>query len=154
VTNALLGQFVIVPSPDHPGWSTFDLDLAEAFNSRVIGPMIARREGERTCRLRCFPRTELRNLMGGLHGGALLGFIDVSLFAGMQFLTDSDAGGGITIDLSTQFIGAGRIDRPLDAVIEVLRETGRLLFLRGLLEQDGELVCSYSGTIRKPGKRI
>ena len=60
------------------------------------------------------------------------------------------AGTAVTLDLCTQFIGAGRIDEPLDAVVELLRETGRLLFLRGLIVQGDETIASFTATIRKP----
>ena len=52
--------------------------------------------------------------------------------------------------MSHQFLGAGTIDQPLDAVAEILRETGRLAFLRGTIEQDGNLIAAFSATIRKP----
>jgi len=35
----------------------------------------------------------------------------------------------------------------------LLRETGRLMFMRGLLVQSGDMVLSFSGTIRKASKR-
>jgi hypothetical protein len=38
-------------------------------------------------------------------------------------------------------------------VIELLKETRRLVFLRGVVEQDGELIAAFSGTIRKPTAR-
>ena len=41
----------------------------------------------------------------------------------------------------------------LDAVVEIVRETGRLIFLRGLVLQgadDSHLVASFTGTVRKP----
>ena len=56
----------------------------------------------------------------------------------------------VTVDLQTQFIGAGDAERPLDSVVEVLRETRRLAFLRGLVVQDDDLVASFAGTVRKP----
>jgi hypothetical protein len=37
----------------------------------------------------------------------------------------------------------------LDAVAEVLKETKRLVFLRGLVEQDDVMVAAFSATIRK-----
>ena len=64
-----------------------------------------------------------------------------------------EAGTAVTLDLSVQFLGAGKADKPLDAVAELLKETRRLLFLRGLVEQDGEAIAAYSGTIRKPTAR-
>jgi hypothetical protein len=34
-------------------------------------------------------------------------------------------------------------------VVELLRETGRLAFLRGLIVQDDDIVASFEGTVRK-----
>ena len=89
------------------------------------------------------------NLGDAVHGGAILTFIDMALFAGghMAGMTDTDA---VTLELSTQFIGAGRLGAPMDAEVELLRETGRLLFLRGLVVQGDHKVAAFAGTIRKP----
>lgn len=146
-------EFVIAPSPDHPGWLTFDLEDVGRFNGTVIGPVIMREEPDGRCRARCVPRPHLLNARDNLHGGALLGLIDISLFAGLALLTDGDVCNAVTLDLSTQFIGAGRIDQPLDAVTEILRETRRLAFLRGVLEQDGTLIAAFNATVRKAGPR-
>ena len=81
----------------------------------------------------------------------MLGFIDVALFATSGSLGLIEAGTAVTLDLSTQFIGAAETGRPLDFVSEVLRSTRRLIFIRGLVEQGEAVVASYSGTIRKPG---
>ena len=62
----------------------------------------------------------------------------------------------MTLDLSTQFVGGGRLDEPLDAVVEQVRETGRLIFLRGLVVQgpgDEHIVLSFAGTIRKASRK-
>ncbi|RXM14613.1 PaaI family thioesterase, partial [Citrobacter sp. AAK_AS5] len=82
-----------------------------------------------------------------------LALIDISLFAAMRTLLEGDAGGSVTLELSSQFTGAGRLDAPLDAVVEVMRETRRLVFLRGTVvqgEQDENLVATFSGIVRKP----
>jgi acyl-coenzyme A thioesterase PaaI-like protein len=71
----------------------------------------------------------------------------------MRLLLNGDAAGSVTLDLATQFIGAGRIGQPLDLVCEVLRETGRLVFLRGLVVQEDETVASFTGTVRKPSRK-
>ena len=63
-----------------------------------------------------------------------------------------NAGGAGTVDLSAQFIGAGSWGEPLEARIELLRETGRMLFLRGLVVQEGQpTIASFTGTLRKIG---
>lgn len=138
--------------PDHPGWSTWRLRDDTRFNSVVLGEMLVRVEGDK-CRLRMFPERKHTNLQNMIHGAITLSLIDVSLFAAMRTLTGGDAGPAVTLELSTHFIGAGLPDRPLDAVVEVLRETGRMLFMRGEVVQDDHLVAAFSGMIRKASRR-
>ena len=60
------------------------------------------------------------------------------------------AGGAVTLDLSAQFIGGAQIGVPVEAHVELLRETNRMLFLRGLIVQQGEpTIASFTGTLRK-----
>jgi hypothetical protein len=61
-------------------------------------------------------------------------------------------------DLTTQFIaGAPLGDGHIEARVELLRETGRLLFMRGLIVQgesaDAPIIVSFTGTIRKPSPK-
>lgn len=148
------GAFVHEPDPAHPGWHTWDLTDQTRFNAAVMGKLIVRREGERSARLRMLqPDVHHGNLFDSVHGGVTLALIDIAMFAATYTVLSADAAGSVTLDVSCQFIGSGRLDQPLDAVTEVLRETRRLVFLRGLVEQDGTLVASYSGTIRKPSQR-
>lgn len=144
--------FLHEPDPDHPGWLTWDLSDPTRFN-RVLGKMLVRAEGEGRARVRMFPEHGHSNLSGAVHGGVTLAFIDVALFAGARLFGLVEAGTAVTLDLSTQFIGAGRTGVPLDAEVELLRETGRLLFLRGLIVQGDDKVASFAGTIRKPSAR-
>ena len=81
----------------------------------------------------------------------VLALIDMALFACSRMLGIVEAGTAVTLDLSVQFIGAGKPGTPCDAVTEVLKETRRLVFLRGVVEQgEGNLIAAFSGTIRKP----
>jgi len=123
------------------------------FNEAVLGRQIVRAEGPDTCRLRLQPQPHHTNTANNVHGGVSLALADVSMFAAMYVLRGVDAGKSVTIDLTTQFIGAGDPARPLDAVVEVLRETRRLGFLRGLVVQGDAKVISFCGTIRKPSVR-
>jgi uncharacterized protein (TIGR00369 family) len=123
------------------------------FNEAVLGKQIARAEGPDTCRLRLQPQPFHTNTANNVHGGITLAMADVSMFAAMYVLRGVDAGKSVTIDLTTQFIGAGDPAKPLDAVVELLRETRRLGFLRGLIVQDDAKVASFCGTIRKPSVR-
>ena len=135
-------------SPDHPGWMTWDLADPTRFNS-LFGPFLLKVEGK-LARVRMTPAHVHTNLSGRLHGGALLGFIDIALFAASRGFGLIEAGTAVTLDLSVQFIGAAAPDGYIEAQIDLLKETRRLLFLRGLIVQGDESVAAFSGTIRKP----
>ena len=144
--------FLHEPDPDHPGWMRWGFRDPTRFNAQ-LGNMIVRMEDGGRVRMRGFPERRHSNLSDKVHGGALLGYIDVALFATARSHGLIEAGAAVTLDLSTQFIGAAATGRPLDFVSEILRETRRLIFIRGLAEQDGDVIASYSATIRKPGAK-
>ena len=123
------------------------------YNGTVLGKLIVRSEGEGKARLRMFPEHRHSNLGNAVHGGTTLGFIDVALFGAARMFGLIDTGLAVTLDLSVQFIGAGRLNEPLDAEVELLKETRRLLFMRGLVLQDGDPIAGFSGTIRKASSR-
>ena len=140
------------PDPDNPGWHHWNLKDDTLFNGAVMGKLITRREGD-ACRLRMFPERRHENLQGIIHGAVSLALIDISLFTTMHVVGSGNAGPSVTLELSTQFIGGGDPSRPLDAVTEIMRETGKLVFVRGEVVQDEGRVCAYSGIIRKlPGR--
>lgn len=137
-----------LPDPENPGWHHWNLKDETLFNGAVMGKLITRREGDR-CRLRMFPERKHENLQGIIHGAVTLGLIDISLFTTMHVVGTGNAGPSVTLELSTQFIGGGDPKRPLDAVTEIIRETGKLVFVRGEVVQDEDRVAAYSGIIRK-----
>lgn len=138
------------PSPDHPGWSTWDLDGPERFN-QAIQPLLVRRgeDGRGWCRM--FPEGRHANLGGVVHGGALMTFVDCALFAGGA-MTGANVLRAVTLDCSVQFLAPAAIGGPLDAEVELLRETGRLAFFRGRLLQGDDLIAAFTGTLRKMTK--
>ncbi len=123
------------------------------YNGTVLGKMIVRSDGDGKARLRMFPEHRHSNLGNAVHGGTTLGFIDVALFGAARMFGLIDTGLAVTLDLSVQFIGAGRLNEALDAEVELLKETRRLLFLRGLVVQGADTVANFAGTIRKPAKQ-
>ena len=124
------------------------------YNRAVLGELLVRAEGESDARVRLHPREQHVNSGGRIHGGVTLGLIDVALFAAMYVLRAIPVSRSVTIDMQTQFIGAGDAARPLDAVVELLRETRLLGFLRGLVVQEDDIVASFTATIRKPAAVI
>jgi acyl-coenzyme A thioesterase PaaI-like protein len=139
------------PDPDHPGWWTWDVAGPERYNA-TIGKLLVRPEGAGRARCRMFPDTLQSNLGNVVHGGAILTFIDMALFAGGR-LAGLDISHSVTLDLSAQFLAPAELGRPLDTSVELLRETKRLAFMRGLVEQEGAIVAAWSGTLRKGGER-
>ena len=146
--RVLTAPFTYEDDPDLAGWKRWQFRDATRYNA-FLEPLQVRVEGE-IARVRMSPRHEHSNLRGDVHGGALLGFMDVALFAAARGFGVLSAGGAVTLDLSAQFIGGGAIGIPLEARIELLRETRNMLFLRGLIVQDDRpTIASFTGTLRK-----
>ncbi|WP_156839466.1 PaaI family thioesterase [Novosphingobium aquimarinum] len=151
---AATAALVQTPDPDNPGWTTWDIDDQSRFNPQVMRRLIVRAEGEHGARMRLVePKALHANLQGTLHGGVTLALVDIAMFATLYIVSGDDAEGSVTLDLNCQFIGTGSLDKPVDVVSEVLRETRRLAFVRGIVEQGDTLVASYSGTLRKPSRQ-
>ena len=133
--------------PDHPGWYGWNLRDTTRYNA-FLGPIMVQRT-DHIVRVRMMPERRHSNLRDAVHGATTLGFVDVALFAASRMFGFVEADSAVTLDLSTQFIGAGRIGGPLDAEVELLRETRRLVFMRGLVVQGDDRIAAFSGTIRK-----
>lgn len=138
------------------GWVSWNLRDETRFN-HFIQPLMVRMEpptedGRPRARVRMMTQRKHSNLGDNVHGAVILALIDVSLFGSMRALGSIDGAQSVTLDLSSQFVGGGRVGEPLDAVVELIRETGRLIFLRGLVvqgENDEHMVASFAGTVRK-----
>jgi uncharacterized protein (TIGR00369 family) len=132
---------------DHSGW--YEWRVPGAFNREVIGTLLVREESEGVARTRIFPAPHMANVHGMIHGGIITALADATLFAGPGLLTRQDLGASVTVELSVQFIGAGGMDAPLDGLVSILRETGRMLFCQGKIVQGDTTVAGFSGIIRK-----
>ena len=139
------------PDPEHPGWWTWDLPPDERYNA-TIGKLLVRGEGRGLARCRMFPDKKQSNLGEVVHGGAILTFIDMAMFAGGH-AAGAALGPAVTLDLSAHFLSAARLGVPIDATVELLRESKRLVAMRGLVEQAGGTVASWTGTLRKLSER-
>ena len=135
--------------PENPGWRHWNLKDQTLFNGAVMGRMITRVEDDGRARLRMFPERRHENLQGIVHGAVTLALIDIALFTTMHMIGSGNAGPSVTLELSTQFVGAGQPDRPLDAVSEIVRETGGLVFVRGSVVQEEHVVAAFSGIVKK-----
>jgi uncharacterized protein (TIGR00369 family) len=94
-------------------------------------------------------RPSHNNLLDALHGGFLATFADHAYFAGLCAMGRPEQASAVTVDLNMQYCGSGRIGPDLRAEVELLRETGRLMFMRLTLWQEDALVAASAATIRK-----
>ena len=144
-------RIVHQPDPNHPGWWTWDISDDDRYNAS-IGKLLVRAEAPGRARCRMFPELRHSNLGDVVHGGAVMTFIDMAFFAGGR-LAGADVAFAVTLDCQVQFIAPGELGRPVDAEVELLRETGRLAFLRGRVMQEDTVVAAFSGTLRKLGRK-
>ncbi len=138
-----------IDDPDNPGWKTWKVSDDRRFNAVALGKMIVKPGDENRATVRMFPTIAHSNLMDKVHGGVTLAFVDVALFAATAVMGYRHGPGAVTLNLDTQFVGAGEMDIPLDAEIELVRATRRLLFLRGMVVQQGQVVAGFSAMIRR-----
>ena len=136
------------PDPDRPGWFTWGEFPRGSFASRT-GRLLFRPDGPGQAVVRMLPDESHLNNGGSLHGGAVMSFIDMALFAGGR-CAGMGEGHYVTLDCATRFIARGRIGIPLDAHVRLLKQTpGGLVFLDGHCEQDGAICYSFTGTLKK-----
>ena len=94
------------------------------------------------------------NGLGYIHGGFIMSFIDMAMFGFIYRQLENHA--AVTVSCATDFLSAGIVGKPIEASGEILKETGKMLFVRGLVTQNGGNVASFTGTMRKiprPDKR-
>ncbi|HEY0269701.1 MAG TPA: PaaI family thioesterase [Sphingomonas sp.] len=133
--------------PDGEGFYTTHFE-GPGFNGG-FGAIRSRAEGA-LARVRIATGPERANPMGALHGGFLLAFLDQAVFVGPVVLGRlALPDWAVTLNFATQFVAPGRIDVPLDCMVEFVSETGRLIFLRGQMEQEGRALLLFQATLRK-----
>ncbi len=134
--------------PDHPGWYSWGDFPRGSFASRT-GRLLFKPDGPGRALCRMFPDDSHLNMGGSIHGGAVMSFIDMSLFAGGRCAGMAE-GHYVTLDCATRFIARGRIGVPLDAHVRLVRQTrGGLVFLAGECVQEGEPCYDFSGTLKR-----
>lgn len=138
---------VAIHEGEWAGWSTW---ASDAFEQRA-GPFYERTDenGERVSAFRA-KRRHL-NGAGFMHGGCLMTFADSALFT---IARDALAGShGVTMNLSGDFLDAAREGQLLEARGEVTRAGGKTIYVRGIVTADTQPVLSFTGIIRKIGRR-
>src|SRR5438045_5239643 len=120
-----------VPDPDNPGWFSWG-DFPRGSFAAATGRLLFKPDGPGRGIARMFPTEAHMNMGGSLHGGSVMSFIDMSLFAGGLFAGMSP-GHFVTLDLTTHFLARGKPGSPLDAHVQLVRETRRHEVLQGIV---------------------
>ncbi len=136
----------LITDGEWAGWSMWQSD---AFEQRA-GPFYERFDGNGgVTAFRAGP--EHMNGGGFMHGGCLLTFADAALFTIARPAMEGSF--GVTVNLSGDFLDSARVGELLEARGEVTRAARSTVFVRGLATADGRPVLSFTGIIRKVGRR-
>ncbi len=144
----MLDRFGFSRDPEHARWVR-PASVETGFFGDVFGEQQCWAESERVARLRVFPARIHCNLLGSLHGGFTLALIDHALFLCPEVMGIAGVLGGVTVDVTAQFFAALKPGIPVDVVVEIMKETGGMLFSRGVVEQNGQAAVAFSGTTKK-----
>ena len=135
------------PDGDNPGWFTWG-DFPRSSFAAATGRLLFKPDGDGRGLCRMFPTDDHINPGGSIHGGAVMSFIDMSMFAG-GLCAGMEPGHFVTLDLTTHFVARGRPGIPLDAHVELVKQTRGHAFLQGVVRQEGEACYSFSGTLKR-----
>ena len=144
----MLEHFGYSPDPQNPGWFVRPRTNEGLFLD-VYGEIRARAENETMSHMQLIPRADHCNIIETVHGGFLLAVIDHALFVGPTVQGRERIARGSTIEVGTQFLAPVTPGNAIDVFVETLRETYRMVFLRGTIEQHGKIAVAFSGTIKK-----
>ena len=133
--------------PENPGWYTWG-DFPRGSFASATGRLLFRPAGPRKGECRMFPSEAHMNMGGSIHGGAVMSFIDMAMFAGGR-CAGMDQGHYVTLDLTTHFLARGRPGVPLDAHVEIVKQTRGHCFMQGVVTQEGEPCYSFTGTLKR-----
>jgi acyl-coenzyme A thioesterase PaaI-like protein len=136
----------------YQGWMRWQPRGDGRFAEAALGPFFFRDEPDGRS-VRCIIETGIQHTNGAdfLHGGFIMSYADMVYFAiAWRSLEDTLA---VTLTANYEFVGAGRAGVPLEAVGEIIKETGKLIFVRALLSQGDVPVCMTTATLRKISPR-
>jgi acyl-coenzyme A thioesterase PaaI-like protein len=110
-------------------------------------PVRLRRISEHHILFEVMPGQGTGNMLGGLHGGFLSSYAENALGI---FVAPFDLPvQAITVSLSFDYPAGGRAGVLLEGEAELVRETGRMQFVRLTLSQEGHPILIGSGVLRK-----
>lgn len=126
------------------GWRIWDMSATGTWPG-VWPPVYFRSADERRMDIRIDAPERAGNLLGAVHGGFLAGVAEhvagVFLFARQMQ--------SVTVSLALDYPAAAATGTPLTGAVDLIRETGRMQFVRIELGQGGEVAVHGIATLRK-----
>ena len=146
-TRPPASRLELVTEGEWAGWSIWRSD---AFEQRA-GPFYERVDeaGDGVTAFRAGP--EHMNGGGFMHGGCLMTFADSALFTIARPAMEGSF--GVTVNLAGDFLDGARIGELMEARGQITRAARSIVFVRGLVTADARPVLSFSGIIKKLGRR-
>lgn len=142
-----------IETGEHAGWHCWHREPDGRFAS-LLGNLYFRTSASGGVECRMATDRRHSNGLGYLHGGFIMSFIDMAMFSFIFPQLQNSA--AVTLSCATDFLSPGVVGEPIEASGEILKETGKMLFVRGLVTQNGGNVASFTATMRKiprPDKR-
>lgn len=140
------------PAPDAAlageGWRRLSLGVGGAYDA-FMQPVMVRACDDGVAEVLIPTGEATRNVVGRLHGGFIAAAAEQTMFLPLLAKGGIGSGGTVTVDFSLQYMGSGDATLPVLARVTLLRETGRMAFIRGEFLQGGEVIVAYAGTLRK-----
>jgi uncharacterized protein (TIGR00369 family) len=139
---------ITITEGEFAGWRYWSGDPFE----NASGPFYYREEADGS--IRCAFRAEARHMNGGgfMHGGCIMTFADACLFS----LATKELEGthAVTVSLGGEFIGPAHEGDLVECTGEVLKAGKSMVFVRGLIFTGDTPMMSFSGVIKKVGRRL
>lgn len=138
-----------VTTGEWSGWRTWG--DSDPFESQS-GPFYFRVQDDGT--IRCAFRAEVRHMNGGgfMHGGCMMTFADFSLFAlAYEELRNDHA---VTVSLNGEFVGPAHVGDLVECTGEIIKAGKSMIFIRGLITTGDSPMMTFSGVIKRVGRRL
>lgn len=117
-----------------------------------IGPFFYRRSDDVTIDTAFRLQPHNCNSHGSVHGGVLMTFIDYTLC--VAAVGGGEDEGVLTISCNTEFVDGAVDGTLLHGSAEVIRRTGSLVFIRGVIKaEDGRVLLNGSAVVKRIRRR-
>ncbi len=137
-----MGTPTLIESGEWAGWRQWQNDNFEMH----AGPFYWRIEDDGRVVNRFIVEPHHLNGGGAVHGGCLLTFADFSVFT---IAEKAIAGRAVTVNLSGDFLGPGKLGDVMEATGEVTRAGKRIIYVRGLITAAGKPCLSFTSVLTK-----